>query len=166
MEIAVQQEELGIAFDCLVHATSSGSTQAGLIAGFHALGIPIDVIGIEVNAALKATSNVVSKITAETLELLNVTRALPDSAVHIEGGYAGPAYGYPDGQTLDAIRLVGKVEGILLDPVYEGKSMAALIDMVRSGVLAKSSRILFVHLGGTTALHAYSDLFTGRMTNI
>ncbi len=160
LEIYHQQKDLDIQFDYLIHATSSGSTQAGLIVGFHTLNVPIQVIGIDVNAALHETSSVVSKITEETLELLDVNEAMAKDAIHIEGDYAGPAYGVPDDPTIEAIRLVGRLEGVLLEPVYEGKSMAALIDIVRRGLIAPSSKILFVHLGGIPALHAYSDLFT------
>ena len=158
-EIDNQMQERGIRFDYLVHATSSGSTQAGLVVGIHLRDMPIQIIGIDVNAAAEATRDIVIKIANDTARLLGIDPPIPSSAIHIESGYSGPAYGFPDHATLEAIRLVARLEGILLDPVYEGKSMAGLIDLVRRGSFNKTDNILYLHLGGTPALHAYSDLF-------
>ena len=158
-EILQQGEENGLHFSAIVHATSSGSTQAGLVVGLIALGATCRVIGIEVDAAPEVVRSTVLKIARSTAELIGVGHEVSDNAIHVETGYAGKAYGIPSPQTVEAIRLVGRLEGILLDPVYEGKAMAGLIDMVRQRRFAPADKILFMHLGGIPALHAYGDLF-------
>lgn len=160
-ELVEQQKALRLTFDHLVHATSSGSTQAGLVVGFHALDWPTRVIGVDVNANAKWISETVSKIAQQTGELVGSPIDDVNNYVHVEAQYAGAAYGIPDDRALEAIQLVGRLEGILLDPVYEAKSMAALIGMVRQGRFRNDETILFHYLGGAPALHAYSDLFVG-----
>ena len=76
------------------------------------------------------------------------------------GGWAGDYYGIPVQSTLDAIRLTGSLEGVIIDPVYEGKSMAGLIGLITAGDIPKDSTVLYSHLGGQPALNAYSALFT------
>lgn len=161
VELIEQQNSLDMQFDHLIHATSSGSTQAGLIVGFRALDWPTEVIGVDVNGDPGWIGETVTKIAKQTAELASLDLDGLDKIVKIEPGYAGPAYGIPDERTKDAIQLVGRLEGILLDPVYEGKSMAALIGMVREGRFGSDERVLFHYLGGSPALHAYSNLFIG-----
>jgi 1-aminocyclopropane-1-carboxylate deaminase len=98
-------------------------------------------------------------VARNTAALIGLEGWISDDAVHIETGYAGPAYGIPSPETVQAIRLMGRLEGILLDLVYEGKAMAGLIAMVRRRLFAPADKILFMHLGGVPALHAYADLF-------
>lgn len=158
-EIMQQANELELEFDYIVHATSSGSTQAGLVVGLLAQASGIKVIGIDVKAAHEQTKSVVLKIAQETARTVGLTQDVTPDMIWVEPGYAGPDYGLPTQQTIEAIRLMGRLEGILLDPVYEGKSMSGLIDMVKRGVFDKSDRILFMHLGGTPALHSYYGIF-------
>lgn len=156
-EIIQQTMELGISFDAIVHATSSGSTQAGLLAGFQALGMNIPVIGIEVDNDPDGVRDVIVRVGNQTLDLLGVQHSLNEQAIHIECGYAGPAYGIPDGATVNAIRIAARSEALLLDPVYEGKAMAGLFGLVKRGVLSRHQKILYLHLGGIPALHAYQS---------
>lgn len=159
-EILRQSEENGLRFSTVVHATSSGSTQAGLIVGFAALGAMCRVIGIDVNAAAEKTRSTVLRIARTTAPMIGVRHEISGDDLQIVASYAGDSYGVPSPQTIEAIQLVGGLEGILLDPVYEGKAMAGLIDMIRRQQFASTDQILFLHLGGMPAVHAYEGLFT------
>jgi 1-aminocyclopropane-1-carboxylate deaminase len=105
------------------------------------------------------TRNAVTKIAFATAELIGVGTGSLDQQIVIDPRFAGPDYGLPDEPTLDAIRLAARLEGMLTDPVYEGKSMAGLIHMARAGELQPGSRVLYVHLGGAPALNAYHNAF-------
>ena len=162
-EVAQQEEELGVFFDTIVVCTVTGSTHAGMIAGFADLeqtgGRPRRVIGIDASATLDKTRDQVARIARSTAELIGVERALRDDEITVLEGWAGDLYGIPVESTLEAIRLTGRLEGVILDPVYEGKSMAGLVDLVTSGEIGKDSHVLYAHLGGQPALNAYSALF-------
>jgi 1-aminocyclopropane-1-carboxylate deaminase len=162
-EVAEQERELGIFFDTIVVCSVTGSTHAGMIAGFAALedagGRPRRVIGIDASAKLAETHDQVSRIAGNTAELIGLGRPLRDEEVTVLEGWAGDLYGIPVASTLDAIRLTGQLEGVIIDPVYEGKSMAGLIDLVRGGDIPKDSTVLYAHLGGQPALNAYSGAF-------
>jgi 1-aminocyclopropane-1-carboxylate deaminase len=157
-EVTAQEAELGIFFDTVVVCTVTGSTQAGMIAGFAAQGRPRRVIGIDASAKIEQTRAQVAKITHGTAELIGNGPVREEDIVVLEG-WAGERYGVPVQSTLDAIRLTGSLEGVILDPVYEGKSMAGLIDLVRSGEIGRESNVLYAHLGGQPAINAYSALF-------
>jgi 1-aminocyclopropane-1-carboxylate deaminase len=159
-EISEQARRANVRFDYVVHATSSGSTQAGLVAGFRTMAERPAVFGIEVDAMPHEVKATVTRIARRTLERLNQCSDEIEDDVHVIEGYAGPAYGLPDDAALDAIRLTARLEAILLDPVYEGKAMAGLIDLVKGGQFSKSDKILFIHLGGTPSLHAYHSAFS------
>jgi len=158
-EVEQQERELGIFFDTVVVCSVTGSTQAGMIAGFAGQDRPRRVLGIDASAKIDATRAQVAKIARATAELIELGRPLDDDEIVLREGWAGDFYGIPVQSTLDAIRLSGRLEGMIIDPVYEGKSMAALIDLVRSGELGPGSNVLYAHLGGQPALNAYSALF-------
>lgn len=162
-EVAAQEEQLGVFFDTIVVCTVTGSTHAGMVAGFAALedagGRPRRVIGIDASATLDKTIDQVTRIATNTAGLLGLTRSLRDDEVTVLPGWAGDVYGVPVQSTLDAIRLTGQLEGVILDTVYEGKSMAGLVDLVRDGEIGKDSNVLYAHLGGQPALNAYASLF-------
>src|SRR3954466_14271987 len=164
-EVAAQEEELGVFFDTIVVCTVTGSTHAGMIAGFAALeeagGRPRRGLGIDAPAPLDKTREQVERIARSTAELIGVRRDLRDDEITVLEGWAGDVYGVPVQSTLDAIRLTGQLEGVILDPVYEGKSMAGMIDLVRTGEIGPDSTVLYAHLGGQPALNAYSGVFTG-----
>jgi 1-aminocyclopropane-1-carboxylate deaminase len=163
-EVAEQEKELGVFFDTIVVCTVTGSTHAGMIAGFAALedagGRPRRVIGIDASATLDKTRDQVGRIARQTASIIGVDRDLREDEITVLEGWAGDLYGIPVQSTLDAIRLTGRLEGVIIDPVYEGKSMAGLIDLVSDGTIAKDSTVLYAHLGGQPALNAYSALFT------
>jgi 1-aminocyclopropane-1-carboxylate deaminase len=156
-EVAAQEAALGLFFDHVVVCTVTGSTHAGMIAGV-ALEDRDDrrVIGIDASKTLEKTLAQVTSIARATADAIGVKRALRDDEIMVLEGYAGPAYGIPDEQTIEAIQLAARTEGMLTDPVYEGKSMAGLIGMIRSGEIPPGSRVLYAHLGGQPALSAYA----------
>jgi 1-aminocyclopropane-1-carboxylate deaminase len=162
-EVRQQERELGIFFDTIIVCSVTGSTHAGMIAGFadeDGTGRPRRVIGIDASAKLKETHEQVSRIARNTAQLIGLGRDLRDDEITVLAGWAGEVYGIPVQSTLDAIRLTGSLEGMIIDPVYEGKSMAGLIDLIGRGEIAKDSTVLYAHLGGQPALNAYSALFT------
>jgi 1-aminocyclopropane-1-carboxylate deaminase len=163
-EVEQQEQELGVFFDTIVVCSVTGSTHAGMIAGFAALeeagGRPRRVMGIDASAKLEETRAQVERIARSTAQLIGVERALRDDEITVLEGWAGDLYGIPVDSTLEAIRLTGRLEGVIIDPVYEGKSMAGLIDLVTSGEIPRDSTVLYAHLGGQPALNAYSGLFT------
>jgi 1-aminocyclopropane-1-carboxylate deaminase len=155
-EVQQQERELGVFFDTIVVCSVTGSTQAGMIAGFAGQDRPRRVLGIDASAKPAETRIQVEKIARNTAELIGLGRDLREDEITVLEGWAGELYGVPVASTLDAIRLTGRLEGVILDPVYEGKSMAALIDLVRDGEISKDSNVLYAHLGGQPALNAYS----------
>ncbi len=156
-EVAAQEEEHDIFFDTIIVCTVTGSSHAGMIAGF-ALEDREDrrVIGIDASATREKTRDQVTRIATNTAGKIGLGRPLRDGEITIVSGYEGPAYGVPDQPTIDAIHLTARTEGMLTDPVYEGKSMAGLIGMIRSGEISAGSKVLYCHLGGQPALSAYA----------
>src|SRR4051794_19713661 len=159
-EVSQQERELGVFFDTIVVCSVTGSTQAGMIAGFAGQERERRVIGIDGSAKPAETREQVARIARNTAELIGLGRELRDDEIVLDDRYHAGTYGIPDEQTLDAIRLAGRLEGMITDPVYEGKSMAGLIDMVASGEIGRDSNVLYAHLGGQPALSAYAALFT------
>ncbi len=158
-EVEVQEAALGVFFDTIVVCTVTGSTHAGMIAGFAAQDRPRRVIGIDASATLKKTRDQVQRIAQHTADQIGLDRALRDDEITVLEGWAGDLYGIPVQSTIDAIRLCGRLEGVILDPVYEGKSMAGLIDLVRNRDIPADSNVLYAHLGGQPALNAYAGAF-------
>ncbi|WP_101652843.1 1-aminocyclopropane-1-carboxylate deaminase [Brevibacterium ihuae] len=162
-EVAEQEKELGVFFDTIVVCTVTGSTHAGMIAGFAALedagGRKRKVLGIDASATLDKTRDQVGRIAANTAELIGLGRDLRDDEITVLEGWAGDYYGIPVESTVEAFRTAASLEGFITDPVYEGKSMAGLIDLVKSGEIGKDSNVLYAHLGGQLALNAYSSIF-------
>ena len=158
-EVERQERELGLFFDTIVVCTVTGSTHAGMIAGFAGQDRPRRVIGIDASATLDKTRAQVERIARHTADLIELGRELRDDEIEVLEGWAGDEYGIPVQSTVDAIRLSGELEGMIIDPVYEGKSMAGLIDLVRDGTIAQDSTVLYAHLGGQPALNAYSGIF-------
>ena len=158
-EVAEQERALGVFFDTVIVCSVTGSTQAGMIAGFAAQERPRRIIGIDGSAAPEATHAQVARIARRTADLLGVRELCDDEIVLDDRWHAG-TYGIPDAKTVEAIRLAGRLEGMLTDPVYEGKSMAGMIDLVSTGEIERGSNVLYAHLGGQPALSAYAALFT------
>src|SRR5215208_2428521 len=158
-EVADQERELGVFFDTVVVCSVTGSTQAGMIAGFGAQERERRIIGIDGSARPAETHEQVARIARATASLIEVGRELRDDEIVLDDRYHAGTYGIPDEQTLEAIRTAGRLEGMITDPVYEGKSMAGMIDLVARGEIEKGSNVLYAHLGGQPALSAYAGLF-------
>jgi 1-aminocyclopropane-1-carboxylate deaminase len=158
-ELAEQERELGVFFDTVIVCSVTGSTQAGMIAGFAAQERERRVIGIDGSARPAETHDQVARIARRTAELIEVGRGLRDDEIVLDDRYHAGTYGIPDAQTLEAMRTAGRLEGMITDPVYEGKSMAGMIDLVGRGEISKDSNVLYAHLGGQPALSAYAGLF-------
>lgn len=155
-EIADQLRASGQGMDWLVMATGSTGTQAGLVAGFHAIGYDLPVMGVSVRQPRERQMNAVHALTQKTLEKLGAG-SIGLSKILVDDGYVGEGYGIPAESTFEAIRLIARQEGILLDPVYSAKGLAGLIGMVRAGFFKPEDNVLFLHTGGATALFAYED---------
>jgi len=158
-EVRAQEAELGFKFDYIVVCSVTGSTQAGMVVGFAADGRADRVIGIDASAKPAQTHAQILRIAQNTAKLVELGREITEQDVVLDTRYGGPEYGLPNPGTLDAIRLCARQEGMLTDPVYEGKSMHGMIDKVRLGEFPAGSKVLYAHLGGVPALNAYSFLF-------
>jgi 1-aminocyclopropane-1-carboxylate deaminase len=162
-EVAEQEKSLGVTFDTIIVCTVTGSTHAGMIAGFAALedltGVRRRVIGIDASATLEQTREQVGRIARNTAELIELGRELREDEIVVLEGWAGDRYGIPVESTMEAMSLAARLEAMITDPVYEGKSFAGLIDLVRSGEISASSNVLYAHLGGQPALNAYHRLW-------
>lgn len=158
-EVRQQEKELGFRFDYIVTCTASGSTQAGMIVGFAADGRADRVIGIDVTATPTATKAQVKRIAQNTAKLVGLKRDISDTDIVLHECYAFPEYGIPSSETIEAIHLCARLEAMLTDPVYEGKSMQGLIDLIHKNYFPAGAKILYAHLGGVPAINAYSYLF-------
>jgi 1-aminocyclopropane-1-carboxylate deaminase len=163
-EVSEQERELGVFFDTIVVCSVTGSTQAGMVAGFAALEQagerPRRVLGVDASAKPEETREQIDRIARRTARLIGVEGELDEDAVELDDRYHARVYGIPDEQTLGAMRLAARTEGMITDPVYEGKSMAALVDLVTRGEIAPDATVLYAHLGGQPALNGYSALFS------
>jgi L-cysteate sulfo-lyase len=157
VEMQEQTRSAGVKITHLVHATGSGATQAGLIIGAKAAQPPIQVIGISVSEGKKSFAPIVRKICLDTEATLGLGLGIEDSEIIVLDEYVKDGYGIINKETAAAIRLLFTAEGIVLDPVYTGKAMAALIDLVKKGVFRADDRVLFFHTGGTPALFPYRE---------
>ncbi|HBU99111.1 1-aminocyclopropane-1-carboxylate deaminase [Thalassospira lucentensis] len=158
-EVRAQEADLGFKFDYVVVCTVTGSTHAGMAVGFAADGRADKVVGIDASATPEQTREQVLAIAQKTADLVELDGGISDRDITLIEDYAYPLYGVPSDETNDAIRLCGRLEGMMTDPVYEGKSMQGMIDLVRKGYFPKGSKVLYAHLGGVPAINAYSYLY-------
>src|SRR3954454_5026601 len=158
-EVEQQERELGVFFDTIVVCSVTGSTHAGMVAGFAGQDRPRRVIGIDASATLEKTRDQVARIARHTAELIGVGRDLREDEITVLAGWAGDVYGIPVDSTLEAIRLGASLEAMITDPVYEGKSLAGLIDLVSSREIPADSNVLFAHLGGQLEINAHARVF-------
>src|SRR4029079_9850328 len=158
-EVAEQEAAPGVFFATIVVCSVTGSTQAGMIAGFAAQERPRRILGIDGSATVDQTRDQIARIARQTAAALGLGRELADDEIVLLDEWHAGTYGIPDAKTIEAIKLCARLEGMLTDPVYEGKSMAALIDLVESGRIEPGSRVLYAHLGGQPALNAYAGAF-------
>lgn len=158
-EVRAQEEELGFKFDYIVVCTVTGSTHAGMLVGFAKDGRAHKVIGIDASGTIEQTRAQVMDIARNTADLVELGRDITDDDLVLIADYAYPAYGVPSAETNDAIRLAARMEGMMTDPVYEGKSMQGMIDLVRKGYFPAGSKVLYALLGGVPAINGYSYIY-------
>jgi 1-aminocyclopropane-1-carboxylate deaminase len=158
-EVRTQEKDLGFAFDYVVVCTVTGSTHAGMVVGFAKDSRERRVIGIDASFTPAQTKAQVLTIARDTARLVELGRDIADDDVVLLEDYAYPAYGVPSEATKNAIRLSARLEGMITDPVYEGKSMQGLIDLVRKDYFPKGSKVLYAHLGGAPAINGYAYAF-------
>lgn len=158
-EVRAQERALGFTFDYIVVCTVTGSTHAGMLVGFAKDGRGRRVIGIDASATPAQTKAQVLEIARSTAALVELGQDLGADDVVLVEDYAYPVYGVPSEETKAAIRLCARLEGMITDPVYEGKSMQGLIDLVQKGYFPTGSRVLYAHLGGVPAINGYSYTF-------
>ncbi|WP_027155251.1 1-aminocyclopropane-1-carboxylate deaminase [Mesorhizobium sp. WSM2561] len=158
-EVRAQEKQLGFAFDYIVACTVTGSTQAGMVVGFARDGRQRNVLGIDASATPEQTSAQVLAIANDTAKLVDLGTEFTADDVVLLKEYAYPYYGIPSEETKQAIRLCARLEGMIIDPVYEGKSMQGMIDLVQKGFFPEGSNVLYVHLGGAPAINGYGYTF-------
>ncbi|MEN9498726.1 MAG: hypothetical protein RIS83_545 [Pseudomonadota bacterium] len=156
-ELLGQAMELGLRIDHVVHATGSAGTQAGLVAGLVAMNSGVSVLGIGVSSPRVTQEAKVLELAQDTAKYLDLPGIIRPHHVLANCDYIGQGYGIPTEGMVEAVRLVAECEGILLDPVYSGKAMAGLIDLIRKGHFAADSNIVFLHTGGAVGLFGYPE---------
>jgi len=159
LELVSQANDLGLNIAHVVHATGSAGTQAGLVTGLVALNSGIPVLGISVRAPKKKQEKNVFDLACRTADHMELSGVVKREHIVARDDYVGPGYGLPTQGMVDAVILLARTEGILLDPVYSGKGMGGLIDLVRKGFFTKDSDIVFLHTGGSAGLFGYPDAF-------
>ena len=156
-EIQDQTFDLGINIDCVVCASGSAGTHAGLVTGFYGNNSNIPVSGINVSRSKDEQEQLVYELVKETAAHVGIKAEIPAGAVRCYDEYVGPGYSLPTAEMAEAVRMLARLEGILMDPVYTGKTMAGCIGLTRKGLFKKGENVLFVHTGGSPALHVYMD---------
>jgi L-cysteate sulfo-lyase len=160
LELMTQANEIPLRIDRVVHATGSSGTQAGLVAGFTALNSGIRVLGIGVRLPRDRQEANVHKLAQATAEKLGLAGGVPREAVEANCDYVGEGYGIPTDGMAEAVKMLARLEGIFLDPVYSGKGMAGLIDLIRKGAFRADENVVFLHTGGQVGLFGYVDYLT------
>ncbi|MDE2516571.1 MAG: D-cysteine desulfhydrase [Rhodospirillales bacterium] len=158
-ELMEQADQMGLRIDRVVHATGSAGTQAGLVAGMVGMNAGVPVLGIGVRAPRPTQEANVHRLAEEVAAYCGIKGGIPREAVVANCDYVGPGYGQPTPGMIEAVRMLAKLEGVLLDPVYSGKGMAGLIDLIRKGEIGKEERVVFLHTGGAVGLFGYAGVF-------
>jgi len=159
MELIGQANDIGLRIDHVVHATGSAGTQAGLITGLAATRSGVPLLGIGVRAPRPKQEENVFKLACATADLCGVSGAVAREDVVANCDYVGSGYGFSTPGSIDAIQTLARHEAILLDPVYTGKGMAGMLDLIRKGLFKKGQNVVFIHTGGSVGLFGYVDDF-------
>lgn len=158
-ELMQQADEMGLRIDRIVTATGSAGTHAGLVVGLQGCNANVPVLGIGVRNPKDRQEAAVHKLAEATAEYVGVHGGIPRESVEANCDYIGPGYGQPTEGMKEAVQMLAQLEGLLLDPVYSGKAMAGLIDLIRKGKFNKSERVVFLHTGGSVGLFGYTGVF-------
>jgi L-cysteate sulfo-lyase len=163
LELVMQMQSHTLSFDAIVHASGSSGTQSGLVVGTAALLPAVRILGIDIDAEPERVRRDVVRLSYELAAYLHQKPEDLDQRIEVIAGYAGPGYGIPTPEMVEAVSLFARLEGILLDPVYAGKGAAGLVGLVRQGRFSKEDTLLFLHTGGTPALYAYRSAFARHL---
>ncbi len=158
-ELMAQVDEMGLKIDRVVHATGSAGTQAGLVVGLEGCNAGVPVLGIGVRLPRPQQEANVHRLANEVAEYVGLRGGIAREAVEANCDYVGPGYGQPTEGMREAVTMLARLEGILLDPVYSGKGMAGLIDLIRKGKIGAGERVVFLHTGGSVGLFGYQGFF-------
>jgi 1-aminocyclopropane-1-carboxylate deaminase len=158
-EVEDQEKELGFTFDNVIVCSVTGSTQGGMIAGFAHSDRAQTVLGIDASATVEKTHDQIARIARRTAAGIELGREVRDDEIVLFDRWHDGIYGIAGPRTIEAIELAARMDGMITDPVYEGKSMAAMIDLVREGYFPEGSRVLYAHLGGQPAMNGYTTAF-------
>jgi L-cysteate sulfo-lyase len=161
-EIAKQSEEMNIVFDYLVFPTGSAGTQAGIVLGKKLYYPEIEAIGIGVGDGIDDIITEVQKIASEFQEEWSIDLEINENDIIVLDGYYGQGYGDPSKDMVDIVKLIAQLEGIFLDPVYNGKAMVGLIDLITREEIPADSNVLFLHSGGGPAIFSYANAFSNK----
>ena len=161
-ELQQQLYEQSLQIDRVVVGSGSSGTHGGMVAGFYANRINIKLTGVGVSRDHADQAPLVLKEAQAVCDLLELGITVPEELVQCVGGYWQPKYSVPNAAMVEAVQLLARTEGILLDPVYTGKIMAGMLGMIRNGEIGKDENVLFVHTGGAPSLFAYEDVLLGR----
>jgi L-cysteate sulfo-lyase len=164
-ELMQQADEIGLRIDRVITATGSAGTQAGLVVGLEGVNAGVPVLGIGVRAAKDQQEANVHRLAEATADYVGVRGGIGRSAVVANCDYVGLGYGQPTSGMTEAVLLLARLEGVLLDPVYSGKAMAGLIDLIRKGEIGKGETVVFLHTGGSVGLFGYAGVFEQAMAH-
>lgn len=162
-ELVQQADEMGLVIDRLVTATGSAGTHAGLVVGLQGVNSGIPVLGIGVRLPKDRQEANVFRLAEATAEYCGVRGGIPRDSVVANCDYVGAGYGIPTDAMAEAVRMLARLEGILLDPVYSGKAMAGMIDLIRKGEIGRNETVVFLHTGGAVGLFGYTGYLEGVM---
>lgn len=162
-ELMQQADEMGLRIDRVVTATGSAGTQAGLVVGLEGMNAGVPVLGIGVRLPKDRQEANVHRLAEATADYVGVRGGVARSAVVANCDYVGPGYGQPTPGMTEAVLMLARLEGVLLDPVYSGKAMAGLIDLIRKGEIGKGETVVFLHTGGAVGLFGYTGVFEQAM---
>lgn len=162
-EIADQARQMQIGFDYLVHSTGSGGTQAGFIIGKHLYYPDVKIVGISEGEPEEELVHTIRQVIDEWCSHWSVELPIQNKDIKVLEGYYGEGYGIASDEMVEAVRLVAKLEGIFLDPVYNGKAMVGLIDLVKSGTIPEDANVLFLHSGGGPSIFSFAHDFLSRI---
>jgi L-cysteate sulfo-lyase len=158
-ELMAQVDEMGLTIDRMVTATGSAGTQAGLVVGLEGANAGVPVLGIGVRLPKDAQEANVHRLAEATADFVGMRGGIARSAVIANCDYVGPGYGQPTPGMIEAVLMLARLEGVLLDPVYSGKAMAGMIDLIRKGEIRKGETVVFLHTGGAVGLFGYTGVF-------
>ncbi len=162
-ELMQQADEMDLKIDLIVTATGSAGTHAGLVVGLHGINAQVPVLGIGVRLPKDRQEANVHRLAEATAEYLGMTGGIPREAVVANCDYVGAGYGIPTEGMAQAVQMLAREEGILLDPVYSGKAMAGMIDLIRRGAIGADKRVVFLHTGGAVGLFGYTGYLETAM---